>query len=444
MTVDCNAALLRARSVRRRDARGGRGGAQRRGHRRRPLGGHELPQLRQPREARGHVAVRSRRSRGIRDACLALGTPVVSGNVSFYNETDGQARSRRRRRSAWSACSTTSKPARHAVVQGRRRRGRPARPHARGARRAASISPCATGSSAARRRGSTSRPRSACTSCWSRPRRGGLLRSAHDLLGRRRSRSRSPSAASARDLGVEAAHRGRRADPADALLFGESQPRMVVSCARRSCRRGCASSRARATSRSRASARYRRRAHPRSATSAGRRRALARGWRRWSGPGRCRRLRDARRRARCPLTRAFATNAACRRLRPSRGGEPRLPRALRAAAPRPGVGRHRLVATAARASSRTAASGWSPTSSPRTILRAAAGPDRDRPQPLLDHRARATCANAQPFVVEYGRGPTRGRAQRQSGERRARSARELEGRGSIFQSHDRTPRSSST
>jgi len=28
---------------------------------------------------------------GIRDACVALGTPVVSGNVSFYNETDGQS-----------------------------------------------------------------------------------------------------------------------------------------------------------------------------------------------------------------------------------------------------------------------------------------------------------------------------------------------------------------
>jgi phosphoribosylformylglycinamidine synthase len=27
---------------------------------------------------------------GIRDACLAFGTPVVSGNVSFYNETEGQ------------------------------------------------------------------------------------------------------------------------------------------------------------------------------------------------------------------------------------------------------------------------------------------------------------------------------------------------------------------
>jgi len=28
---------------------------------------------------------------GIRDACLALGTPVVSGNVSFYNDTDGRS-----------------------------------------------------------------------------------------------------------------------------------------------------------------------------------------------------------------------------------------------------------------------------------------------------------------------------------------------------------------
>ena len=28
---------------------------------------------------------------GIRDACIALGTPVVSGNVSFYNETEGRS-----------------------------------------------------------------------------------------------------------------------------------------------------------------------------------------------------------------------------------------------------------------------------------------------------------------------------------------------------------------
>ena len=26
---------------------------------------------------------------GMRDACIALKIPVVSGNVSFYNETDG-------------------------------------------------------------------------------------------------------------------------------------------------------------------------------------------------------------------------------------------------------------------------------------------------------------------------------------------------------------------
>ncbi len=30
-------------------------------------------------------------TRGLADACRALGTPIVSGNVSFYNETEGQA-----------------------------------------------------------------------------------------------------------------------------------------------------------------------------------------------------------------------------------------------------------------------------------------------------------------------------------------------------------------
>src|SRR6185295_15345518 len=29
--------------------------------------------------------------RGMGDACRALGTPIVSGNVSFYNETEGRA-----------------------------------------------------------------------------------------------------------------------------------------------------------------------------------------------------------------------------------------------------------------------------------------------------------------------------------------------------------------
>ena len=67
----------------------------------------------------------------MRDACNALGVPVVSGNVSFYNETDGRSipptptdragRTARRRR-----------PSHDAVVQERGRRHRPARSHARG------------------------------------------------------------------------------------------------------------------------------------------------------------------------------------------------------------------------------------------------------------------------------------------------------------------------
>ena len=40
---------------------------------------------------------------GMRDACDALKVPVVSGNVSFYNETDGVPIFRRRPL-AWSAC----------------------------------------------------------------------------------------------------------------------------------------------------------------------------------------------------------------------------------------------------------------------------------------------------------------------------------------------------
>jgi len=45
--------------------------------------------------------------RGIAEACKALDFPVVSGNVSLYNETNG-ARSCRPHRSAASACSTIS------------------------------------------------------------------------------------------------------------------------------------------------------------------------------------------------------------------------------------------------------------------------------------------------------------------------------------------------
>ena len=44
---------------------------------------------------------------GIALACRALELPVVGGNVSFYNETSGQAILADARSSGWWACSTT-------------------------------------------------------------------------------------------------------------------------------------------------------------------------------------------------------------------------------------------------------------------------------------------------------------------------------------------------
>jgi phosphoribosylformylglycinamidine (FGAM) synthase-like enzyme len=60
---------------------------------------------------------------GIRDACLALGTPVISGNVSFYNETEG------RNIPPTPTIAMVGLPRRrralpHAVVEGRGRRDR--------------------------------------------------------------------------------------------------------------------------------------------------------------------------------------------------------------------------------------------------------------------------------------------------------------------------------
>ena len=55
-----------------------------------PIGGHQLPQLRKPGKARGHVAVRSRRRRHRR--CLhRTRDSHHRGNVSFYNETEGES-----------------------------------------------------------------------------------------------------------------------------------------------------------------------------------------------------------------------------------------------------------------------------------------------------------------------------------------------------------------
>ncbi len=72
------------------DERGLRGGQERRLHRR-PAGGcHQLPQLRQPRAPRDRLRAARRRSRAWPRPAEALGLPVVSGNVSLYNEHDGR------------------------------------------------------------------------------------------------------------------------------------------------------------------------------------------------------------------------------------------------------------------------------------------------------------------------------------------------------------------
>ena len=118
--------------------------------------------------------------RGIRDACMALGVPVVSGNVSFYNETDGRAIPPTPT-IAMVGLLERRRPPHDAVVQGRRRRHRAARPHARRARRQRVPGACSTARCAARRRGSTSTSRSTCSASASTAIAEGLVRSAHDV-----------------------------------------------------------------------------------------------------------------------------------------------------------------------------------------------------------------------------------------------------------------------
>ena len=85
-----DAALRRGRSVRGRQAGGGRVLAQPDRGRRDAARGNRQSEFRQSRTARDHGAARPRASQGIGEACRALDFPIVSGNVSLYNETNGQ------------------------------------------------------------------------------------------------------------------------------------------------------------------------------------------------------------------------------------------------------------------------------------------------------------------------------------------------------------------
>ena len=100
---------------------------------------------------------------------------------------------------------------------------------------------------------------------------------------------------------------------------------------------------------------------------------------------------------------------------PSRGREPRLPRPLRAAAPRPGVGRHRL----ARRRRQPHPQGHGPGRRDLLAGRAGepAGPDRDRPRALLDG-GREQPAERAAVPRQHRPLADRGRAQRQPDQRR--------------------------
>ena len=87
---DCNGAHGSARRVRGRRDGGRRGVPQPGVQRRSPDRDHRLPELRQSRKPDHHGPIFARDRRHGR-ACTALEVPIVSGNVSLYNETDGRA-----------------------------------------------------------------------------------------------------------------------------------------------------------------------------------------------------------------------------------------------------------------------------------------------------------------------------------------------------------------
>ena len=245
------------------------------------------------------------------------------------------------------------------------------------------------------------------------------------------SRWRSRSAASAA-RGSAPASRSRAACGADALLFGESQSRMLLSLRRRNLSR--LRDLARRDDVPLHGARRGARAQPRDRRP---RRPPGRGRRASAGGGRSSDASAAE--AVAVYSPGAASRLDCgrgaddgqvprgvrrrRRLRPPRGGEPRLPRRSTRCST---AGRSRRASSrrTARCSSRTAAWGSSPTSSRRTSCARLEG------RLAIGHNrystARLDGAQELPAVRRrVGAGRARDRAQRQPGERRraARAAR---------------------
>ena len=140
----------------------------------------QLPELRQSRAAGDHVAVRAGGRGHRRRHAARSDVPITGGNVSLYNETDGQAIYPDAGASASSACSSTPIVSSRRRVQARGRRHRAARRGPRRARRQR-VSEDRARSRARRAAGARSRRASArCSDCWSTLAEQRLMRSAHD------------------------------------------------------------------------------------------------------------------------------------------------------------------------------------------------------------------------------------------------------------------------
>ena len=220
--------LLLPRPVRGRADRVRRGGAQRRVRRRRARGDHRLPQLRQPREARGLLDVPRGRPRPGRRVQAPSACRSSRGNVSFYNESFGQPIYPTPTVGLVGLLDDVD-AALHDGVQGRGRRDRARRRDARTSSAAASTSRSCTASSPAARPRSTSSSSAPCRRPLREAIARGLVQAARTTAPRAASPSRSPSAAS-RAASAPTSTSTTTCAPV-ASLFSETQGRIVVTCA---------------------------------------------------------------------------------------------------------------------------------------------------------------------------------------------------------------------
>ena len=198
-------------------ARGARGGAERRLHRRRADRADRLPQLRQPRERRDRLGAR-RVDRGDGAGVRGAALPIVSGNVSLYNETDGRAIDP----TPVVGCVGCSRTCGACPGLARGRRD-PARRRLAGRARRARSTRRAGGRSAAARPASTLRRRRRWSSSSGAPRRSARS-STTSRTAASRSRSRRPRS-------TPGSARSWRCPDDPRAWFGEGGGQAVLACA---------------------------------------------------------------------------------------------------------------------------------------------------------------------------------------------------------------------